>query len=109
MRMCRPKGQRLKSVRLLSRTLALAVPLLLIASTLSSCRDDFSYNSGYDFGTTGRQNDYLSGNQSDDPKLDALRRCLGYKLHAETSSDASRLDSDDFMDGCMTGFGFPRK
>lgn len=107
--MCRHKGQRLRPARFLSRTLATAAPLLLIASTLSGCRDDFSYNSGYEFGTTGRHNDYLSGTQPDDPKLNALRRCLGYKLHAETSSDASRLDSDDFMNGCMTGFGFPRK
>ncbi|SUA31568.1 Uncharacterised protein [Mycolicibacterium fortuitum] len=90
------------------RTLAVASPLILVAGLASGCRDDFSYNSGYDFGTTGRQNDYRSGFTADDPKLDAFRRCIGYKLHAETSSDASRLDSDDFMEGCMDAFGFPR-
>lgn len=75
-----------------------------IAGGCGSAHDDFSYRSGYEFGRAGRAN-YIVEGSAEEIRLDAFRRCLAYQMHAKSSSDGHRIDDEDFMDGCMHGFG----
>lgn len=84
-----------------------AVAVISAAAGSTLFRDDYSYDSGYEFGRVGRAVYPVEGS-AEEIKNNAFSRCLSYQFHAKGSSEAHRIDDGDFMDGCMDAFGVLR-
>lgn len=77
---------------------ALVVVVAIWASATHGFKDTYSYNAGHDAGRDSRNSTLIySGHML------PLSVCMDLESVANSSSDAKRINSKDFFDGCMDG------